>query len=163
MRAYSIANQHRRKSILLERLRAAAARARVKLIEDPALLDQVTELVELPNPVVGSFDESYLDLPPEVLVQEMKRHQRYFALADGSGKLMPKFIAVSNTTVRDEQVSVRGCERVIPARLADARFFFDQDRKAPLAERVEKLSRVLWQERLGTYAEKVNRIERLAA
>jgi len=162
LRAHVIADPDRRKAILLERLRAAAARARGNLIEDPALLDQVTELVELPNPVVGSFDESYLDLPPEVLVQEMKRHQRYFALADGSGKLMPKFIAVSNTTVRDEQVSIRGYERVLRARLADARFFFDEDRKAPLSERVEKLSRVVWQEKLGTYAEKVTRIERLA-
>ncbi len=136
LRAHVIADPDRRKAILLERLRAAAARARGNLIEDPALLDQVTELVELPNPVVGSFDESYLDLPPEVLVQEMKRHQRYFALADGSGKLMPKFIAVSNTTVRDEQVSIRGYERVLRARLADARFFFDEDRKAPLANAV---------------------------
>jgi len=162
LRAQVIADPHRRKRLLQEKLHAAAVRAGGNLIEDSELLNEVTELVELPNPMVGSFDERHLDLPPEVLVQEMKRHQRYFAIADGSGKLMPKFIAVSNTPVRDEQVAIRGYERVLRARLADARFFFDEDRKQPLSDRVEKLSRVIWQQKLGTYAEKVARVGQIA-
>jgi len=162
LRAQVIADPHRRKRLLHEKLRAAAVLAGGNLIEDSELLNEVTELVELPNPMVGSFDERHLDLPPEVLVQEMKRHQRYFAIADGSGKLMPKFVAVSNTPVRDEQVAIRGYERVLRARLADARFFFDEDRKQPLSDRVEKLSRVIWQQKLGTYAEKVARVGQIA-
>ena len=96
-------------------------------------MDQVTNLVELPNPVVGTFEERHLDLPPEVLVQEMKSHQRYFSVLDGNGKLLPRFIAVSNTPVRDVKLSLRGYQRVLRARLADGRFFFDEDRKTPLA------------------------------
>ncbi|WP_410967529.1 glycine--tRNA ligase subunit beta, partial [Salmonella sp. SAL4456] len=83
-----------------------------------------------------------LELPPEVLVQEMKSHQRYFSVVDGQGKLLPRFIAVSNTPVRDVNLSLRGYQRVLRARLADGRFFFDEDRKTPLEARTEKLSRV---------------------
>jgi glycyl-tRNA synthetase beta chain len=97
-----------------------------------------------------------------VLVQEMKSHQRYFSLTDGAGKLLPRFIAVSNTPVRDEALSLRGYQRVLRARLSDARFFFDEDRKVPLEGRLEKLGRVVWQGKLGSYAEKVARIEALA-
>jgi glycyl-tRNA synthetase beta chain len=111
---------------------------------------------------VGTFDERHLDLPAEVLVQEMKSHQRYFSLSDEKGKLLPKFIAVSNTPVRDEKLSLRGYERVLRSRLADGRFFFDEDRKTPLVERVPKLARVVWQGQLGSYAEKVDRFRALA-
>ena len=89
-------------------------------------------------PVVGTFDPKHLDLPPEVLVQEMKSHQRYFSLLDGAGKLLPKFIAVSNTPVNDEKLSVLGYERVLRARLSDGRFFFDEDRRTKLVDRVAK-------------------------
>jgi glycyl-tRNA synthetase beta chain len=151
-----------RKALVKERVLAAAAKAGGTLLEDEALLDQVTNLVELPNPVVGTFDERHLDLPPEVLVQEMKSHQRYFSLTDKAGKLLPKFIAVSNTPVKDEALSVRGYERVLRSRLSDGRFFFDEDRKLKLEARTEKLGRVVWQRELGTYAEKVERIRALA-
>jgi glycyl-tRNA synthetase beta chain len=151
----------KRRAQLVEKLQAAAKAAGGRILEDESLVDQVTNLVELPSPVVGTFEERHLDLPPEVLVQEMKGHQRYFSLTDASGKLLPKFIAVSNTPVRDEKLSLRGYERVLRARLSDGRFFFDEDRKTPLEARVEKLARVVWQGQLGSYMEKVERFRTL--
>ncbi|MBF5041164.1 glycine--tRNA ligase subunit beta [Aggregicoccus sp. 17bor-14] len=162
-RAHVVADVSKRRALVVERVSAAAKKAGGALLEDEALVDQVTNLVELPNPVVGSFEERHLDLPAEVLVQEMKSHQRYFSLVDAKGKLMPRFIAVSNTPVRDEQLSLRGYQRVLRSRLADGRFFFDEDRKTPLEARVEKLARVVWQGKLGSYAEKVARFRSLAA
>ncbi|MCP3161785.1 glycine--tRNA ligase subunit beta [Myxococcus qinghaiensis] len=160
-KANVVADIAKRRAQLVEKLAAAAKAAGGKLLEDEGLVDQVTNLVELPSPVVGTFEERHLDLPPEVLVQEMKSHQRYFSLVDGAGKLLPKFIAVSNTPVRDEQLSLRGYQRVLRARLADGRFFYDEDRKTPLMDRVEKLGRVVWQGQLGTYLEKVERFRTL--
>ncbi len=162
-KANVIADLSKRRALLTERLEKAAKVAGGTLIADEALVDQVVNLVELPNPVVGTFDERHLDLPPEVLIQEMKSHQRYFSLKDASGKLLPKFIAVSNTPVKDEQLSVKGYERVLRARLSDGRFFFDEDRKTKLVDRVEKLHRVTWQQKLkSSYAEKVDRFRALA-
>jgi len=161
-KAHVIVDFARRRAVLEEALRVAAQSAGAQLISDPDLLDQVTNLVEEPHPVIGSFDERYLDLPREVLVQEMKSHQRYFSLTDSSGKLVAKFIAVSNTPVRNARESLVGYERVLRSRLADGRFFFDEDRKLPLGDRVEKLRRVVWQGKLGSYAEKVERIRDLA-
>ncbi|MFY1824576.1 glycine--tRNA ligase subunit beta [Myxococcus fulvus] len=161
-KANVVADIAKRRAQLVEKVTAAAKAAGGALLEDEGLVDQVTNLVELPSPVVGTFEERHLDLPAEVLVQEMKSHQRYFSLVDGAGKLLPKFIAVSNTPVRDEQLSLRGYQRVLRARLADGRFFFDEDRKTPLADRVEKLGRVVWQGQLGTYLEKVERFRSLA-
>ncbi|ATB40820.1 glycine--tRNA ligase subunit beta [Cystobacter fuscus] len=152
----------KRRASVLEKVRAAAQQSGGKLLEDESLVDQVTNLVELPNPVVGSFEERHLDLPPEVLVQEMKSHQRYFSVVDANGKLLPRFIAVSNTPVRDVNLSLRGYQRVLRSRLADGRFFFDEDRKTPLEARTEKLARVVWQGQLGSYAEKVARMRSLA-
>ncbi|HVP59375.1 MAG TPA: glycine--tRNA ligase subunit beta [Myxococcaceae bacterium] len=141
----------------------AARRAGGRIREDQALLDQVTELVEWPTALLGSFEERHLELPPEVLVQEMTSHQRYFPVLAADGRLLPRFVAISNTPVRDPALSVRGYERVLRSRLSDGRFFFDQDRKVPLAARVPALERVVWQGKLGTYAEKVGRIRLLAA
>jgi glycyl-tRNA synthetase beta chain len=161
-KAHVIPDFARRKALLDEGLRAAAQRVGAQVISDPDLLEQVTNLVEEPHAVLGSFDARHLDLPREVLIQEMKSHQRYFSLADSSGKLVASFIAVSNTPVRDERASLIGYERVLRARLADGRFFFDEDRKTPLGDRVDKLRRVVWQGKLGSYAEKVERIRALA-
>lgn len=160
--AHVIASIPKRRALLLERIQAAAESVGARLLADDALADQVTNLVELPNPVIGQFDARHLDLPPEVLIQEMKSHQRYFSLVDASGKLLPRFVAVSNTPVRDTSVSLRGYERVLRARLSDARFFFDQDRKSPLTDHLPMLERVVWQGKLGSYAEKVERIRKLA-
>jgi glycyl-tRNA synthetase beta chain len=161
-KAHVIADVAKRRALVVKKLGEAAAKAGGKVLEDDSLVDQVTNLVELPNPVVGTFEEKHLDLPPEVLIQEMKGHQRYFSLVDAKGKLLPKFIAVSNTPVRDENLSLRGYQRVLRARLSDGRFFFDEDRKVPLASRVEKLARVVWMGQLGSYADKVERIRALA-
>jgi glycyl-tRNA synthetase beta chain len=160
--AHVIADVARRRQVLRDRLSTAAQKSGAALLDDPALLDEVTNLVEEPHPVVGSFDPRYLDLPAEVLVEEMKTHQRYLSLVDASGKLWPSFIAVSNTPVRNQRASLLGYQRVLGARLADARFFFDEDRKLPLSGRLDKLKRVVWQGSLGSYADKVDRIRSLA-
>jgi len=162
-RAHVVADVAERRARLHRGVREAATRAGGFLLEDDGLLDEVTQLVELPCPVLGSFEERHLDLPPEVLVQEMRTHQRYFSVVDARGKLLPRFVAVSNTPVRDEALSRRGYERVLGARLTDGRFFFDQDRKTPLAARVPELARVVWQGQLGSYGDKVERIRALAA
>jgi glycyl-tRNA synthetase beta chain len=161
--AHVVADVAERRARLHKGVREAATRAGGFLLEDDGLLDEVTQLVELPCPVLGSFEERHLDLPPEVLVQEMRTHQRYFSVVDAKGKLLPRFVAVSNTPVRDEALSRRGYERVLGARLTDGRFFFDQDRKTPIAARVPELARVVWQGQLGSYGEKVERIRVLAA
>lgn len=160
-KAHVVADIARRKALMLERIAAAAKQAGGAVIDDEALVDQVVNLVELPNPVVGTFEERHLDLPPEVLIQEMKSHQRYFSLTDGQGKLLPRFIAVSNTPVKDEKLSIKGYERVLKARLTDGRFFFDEDRRSPLVDRLPKLQRRSWIEKLGSMAEKTDRIRAL--
>lgn len=163
-KAHVVADLDKRRALLVERIAEAAKKAGGVVLEDDALVDQVLNLVELPNPVVGSFEARHLDLPAEVLVQEMKSHQRYFTLLEGKGgKLLPKFIAVSNTPVKDVALSVVGYERVLRARLTDGRFFFDEDRRSPLADRLPKLARRSWIDRLGSMAEKTDRIRANAA
>ncbi len=162
-RAHVVADVSQRRARLHREVQEAAAATGGILLEDEALLDEVTQLVELPCPVVGSFEERHLDLPAEVLVQEMRTHQRYFSVVDAKGRLLPRFVAVSNTPVRDVALSRRGYERVLGARLTDGRFFFDQDRTTPLAARVPELGRVVWQGQLGSYGEKVERMRTLAA
>lgn len=162
-KAHVVADIEKRKGLMLERIAAAAKKTGGQVLQDDALVEQVVNLVEQPSPVVGSFEERHLDLPPEVLIQEMKSHQRYFTITDASGKLLPKFIAVSNTPVRDEALSVRGYERVLRARLTDGRFFFDEDRKTPLMDRLPRLARRSWIDRLGSMAEKTDRIRALAS
>lgn len=160
--AHVVADLDKRRALLKARVEKAASDAGGRLLVDDALMDQVVNLVELPNPVVGTFEPMHLELPPEVLVQEMKSHQRYFSLLGPDGRLLSKFIAVSNTPVKDPALSLRGYQRVLRSRLADGRFFFDEDRKTPLADRVEKLGRVVWQGKLGSYSEKVERFKSLA-
>ncbi|MGH8910219.1 MAG: glycine--tRNA ligase subunit beta [Egibacteraceae bacterium] len=161
--AWVVAGIDERRRLVESESMAAAASVGGRLVAGPGLLDEVTQLVELPNPVLGRFEERHLDLPREVLVSEMQRHQRYFPVEDDNGTLMPYFVAVSNTPVRDEALSVRGYERVLRARLSDGRFFYDEDRKIPLADRVGVLKRVVFQQQLGSYADKIVRIRALAA
>ncbi|MCL2011476.1 MAG: glycine--tRNA ligase subunit beta [Cystobacterineae bacterium] len=162
LEAKVIARFETRKEKMLQALRGAAEAAGGKLLEDEALADEVTNLVEWPSPLLGGFKDSYLDLPPEVLLSEMKQHQRYFALVDAQGRLLPKFLAVSNTPVKDVSLSAKGYARVLNARLADARFFFDEDRRKPLSSRLPMLERVLWVQSLGSYAEKAERLRQLS-
>jgi len=129
---------------------------------DPELLETVTGLVEEPFGIAGYFDKEFLQLPPEVLVSEMRGHQKYFAVQDGKGELLPAFVAISNTKVRDPAVSRRGYERVLRARLSDGKFFFDEDRKVPLRSRLEKLGRRTFLQGLGTELERVQRLRELS-
>jgi len=129
---------------------------------DSELRGTVTNLVEFPHAVCGGFDAEFLNLPDPVLITTMKKHQRYFAVRDEAGALMPNFVAVNNTIARDESTVRRGHERVLRARLADADFFFREDRKRPLMERLEDLKGVIYQAELGTSFAKVARFTRLS-
>lgn len=160
--AHVIADPQVRRELIREEIARAAAQGGGRVLDDPALLETVTFLVEHPTAVLGSFDPEFLDLPPEVLVSEAKGHQKYFSVTDATGRLQPLFVAVSNTPVEDKAVSRRGYERVLRARLSDARFFFTEDRKRPLASRVDDLKRVVFQQRLGTSHEKTERFGALA-
>ncbi len=131
-------------------------------MEDPELLSIVTNMVEFPSAICGSFDKVFLDLPDIVLITAMKEHQRYFSICDQEGRLMPNFVAVNNTVARDESIVRKGHERVLRARLADADFFFKEDRKRPLEDRLEDLKTVIYQAELGTSFAKVQRFTRLA-
>lgn len=130
--------------------------------KDPDLLATVANLVESPSALCGNFEKAFLVLPDQVLITAMKKHQRYFPLYDREGRLMPNFVAVNNTIARDETVVRRGHERVLRARLADADFFFKEDRKRPLLGRLEDLKGVIYQADLGTSFAKVMRFSRLA-
>jgi glycyl-tRNA synthetase beta chain len=134
----------------------------VKPVEDDALLDEVTALVERPNVLLGRFDESFLEVPQECLILTMKANQKYFPLLDTAGRLTNQFLIVSNISPADPSAVIGGNERVIRPRLADAKFFFDQDRKKPLASRVEKLGRVVYHNKLGTQLERMQRVQKLA-
>ncbi|MCL5124520.1 MAG: glycine--tRNA ligase subunit beta [Deltaproteobacteria bacterium] len=131
--------------------------------EDETLLEEVTFLVESPYPIVGSFPKDFLELPASILITCMKKHQRYFCLQDSQGRITNRFIAINNTPVRDEDVSRRGHQRVLKARLEDARFYFREDRKQPLSSRLDALKGVIFHSKLGTAFEKVQRFSAIAA
>jgi glycyl-tRNA synthetase beta chain len=131
-------------------------------MKDPELLSTVTNMVELPSAICGGFDKVFLDLPDPVLTTAMKEHQRYFPIRDKEGRLMPNFVAVNNTVAKDESIVRKGHERVLRARLADAAFFFREDRKRDLEDRLEDLKGVIYQAKLGTSFAKVERFTKLA-
>ncbi len=120
------------------------------MLDDPGLVDEVANLVEYPVAVMGSFNKDYLRVPKEVLITAMREHQRYFSVSDPDGNLLPYFITISNTRAEDMEIIRAGNERVLAARLSDAAYFFDHDVKQPLADRVEGLKKVTYQEKLGT-------------
>ncbi len=148
------------------RIDASAAQAASSVggavLADEELLGIVTHLVEYPAVAVGRFSEGFLELPPEVLITAMREHQKYFAVVNTAGRLLPFFIAVNNTPATDMAVVIRGHERVLRARLEDAKFFYRSDRDTPLERQVEKLKSVLFQAQLGSIHDKVSRVERLA-
>jgi glycyl-tRNA synthetase beta chain len=159
-----IASSAEREQIIRKALDAAArtipgARWR----EDKSLLDTVVNLTEFPSAVLGSFDPEFLALADEVLVTVMRDHQKYFALEDGNGKLLPHFLAVLNTSGDPDGLIRHGNERVLRARFNDARFFWDTDQKIPLRDRVEMLKSVTFQKDLGSYFEKTLRVQRLGS
>lgn len=151
-----------RKSIIKQKAEALAAGAGVVLRQDEGLLDEVAGLVEWPVPLLGSIDAAFMDVPPEVLITSMRAHQKYFACLNKDGSLASKFVVVANTETEDAgKTVVAGNERVLRARLSDAKFFWDLDRKTKLADRVPALKNIVFHAKLGTVAEKVARIEAL--
>lgn len=130
-----------------------------RIMDDGVLLDEVANLVECPVPLLGKFDEEFLEVPKEILIDSMAKHQKYFAVLDEAGELMPRFVVISNTVVADAEVVAAGNARVLRARLSDARFFYDEDRKRSLEEFAAKLSKVTFEERLGSVAEKIDRMK----
>ncbi|HEY5863597.1 MAG TPA: glycine--tRNA ligase subunit beta [Casimicrobiaceae bacterium] len=150
----------RRRAEIVRQLERHAEGAQV--IMPHALLDEVASLVEWPVVYAGTFDRAFLDVPHECLILTMQQNQKYFALADGEGRLTHRFLVVSNLETRDPSAIVQGNERVLRARLADARFFYDQDRKTPLAARIAKLASVVYHNKLGTQAARVERLRFLA-
>ena len=151
-----------RERIIVEEAGKAASAVSGQVLKNEELLREVTFLVEYPSVVCGSFDKEYLDLPKEVLITSMMKHQKYFPVTDDAGTLLPYFITINNTVARDPAVVRRGNEKVIRARLADAKFFFEEDQKIPLDDRVEGLKDVVFHSRLGTSYEKVTRFRELA-
>jgi glycyl-tRNA synthetase beta chain len=148
---------------LLRQLQLAAAKEGLTPIEDAALLDEVTALVERPNVLLCQFEPEFLAVPQECLILTMKANQKYFPLLDAEGRLTNKFLVVSNIRPDDASRVIGGNERVVRPRLADAKFFFDQDRKKTLASRVDGLAKVVYHARLGTMGERVERVRRIAA
>ena len=159
-----IASFAERKADIAKQLAAAAAKVGhgARAIEDDALLDEVTALVERPNVLVCSFEKEFLDVPQECLILTMKANQKYFPLLDASAKLTNQFLVVSNISPSDASAVVGGNERVVRPRLADAKFFFDQDRKKTLASRVDGLAKVVYHNKLGSQAERMERVRAIA-
>jgi glycyl-tRNA synthetase beta chain len=151
-----------RRAEIVRQLQAAAAAQGLRPIDDEALLDEVAALVERPNVLTCQFDPEFLAVPQECLILTMKANQKYFPLLDAHGRLTHKFLVVSNIRPDDPSAIVQGNERVVRPRLADAKFFFDQDRKKKLADRVFDLDRVVYHNKLGTQGERVGRVRTIA-
>ena len=159
--AHVIVDPEERARLMRERLLEAAAKTNGALIEDDFLVGENLSLVEEPHVVVGSFAEDYLALPERVILEVAKGHQRYFGVRSADGKLLPRYLSVVNTAENVANIQ-SGNDRVMRARLADAKFFYGEDMKIPLAERRAKLDGIVFQKRLGTMLAKAERIERLA-
>ncbi|MGA7826771.1 MAG: glycine--tRNA ligase subunit beta [Geobacteraceae bacterium] len=161
-RHFVIPEPEKRKEIIRREVAQAARAMGGQVLPDEELLDQVAFLVEYPSVVCGTFEKDFLQVPKEVLITSMREHQRYFSLVDDQGQLLPHFITVNNTLAEDPAVVTRGNERVLRARLSDARFFFEEDKKTPLEERVASLKEVVYQAKLGTSYEKMERFRTIA-
>lgn len=161
-RAYVVLDPEIRRERIRGQIERLAREQGGRVHEDVQLLEEVLYLVEYPTAVCGRFDPAFLDLPPEVVITAMKEHQKYFALEKEPGRLLPFFIAVGNSGPDAADEVRRGNERVLEARLEDARFYWEEDLKTRLDEKVEMLSKVVWQEKLGTLLEKTERLVALA-
>lgn len=160
---YIIFNQSERKEAILKVANKLAKKAGGSLYEDADLLEAVTYLVEYPCPILCEFEKEYLKLPKEIIISVMKKHQRYFPIVSQDGGLLSRFVAVSNNKVAKPNVVKSGYEKVIRARFSDARFFYEEDRKRHIQDYAEKLKSVVFQDKLGTYEEKVERVVKLAS
>ncbi len=157
-----IADIETRKAKLVNAIEACAKEKNAHILKDDDLVDIVTNLVESPYPVVGSYDKDFLQVPDEVLITAMREHQKYFALVDEDGNLKPMFIAVNNTNAKDLTLVAKGHEKVLRARLSDAKFFYEVDLQSSLDEFTEKLKAVTFQEKLGSVYDKMLRFKALA-
>jgi glycyl-tRNA synthetase beta chain len=158
-----IPDQQRRRHMIEEQIATLCRRTGFTLNVDGDLLDQAVYTTECPNAIIGSFKPAYLEVPQEILITSMKEHQGFFSLRHKeTGKLVPHFIAVTNNRAKDMGLIREGNERVLAARLADAKFFFDEDRKVKLEKRVTKLAGVTFHQKLGTMGEKQQRVRKLA-
>ncbi|SPD75146.1 Glycine--tRNA ligase beta subunit [uncultured Desulfobacterium sp.] len=160
--SFVLVDQKEREEVAQKAAGLAASAVGGVPVEDVELTATVANLVEYPSAVCGDFDKEFLNLPDPVLITVMKKHQRYFAVYDSDLRLMPNFVAINNTVARDESVVKKGHERVLRARLSDAAFFFREDLKRPLAERIEDLKGVIYQADLGTSFAKIQRSGGLA-
>ncbi|MBL0715246.1 MAG: glycine--tRNA ligase subunit beta [Desulfosarcina sp.] len=157
-----IVDINERRRMVVEEVARAAAEAGGQVLEDPELVDIVTNLVEYPIATTGRFEIEFLEVPKEILITAMREHQKYFAVVDPQGKLMSAFIAVNNTRTRDLGLVATGHERVLRARLSDAQFFYRADMQMSADERVEKLAGVLFQAELGSMRAKIERVGHMA-
>ncbi|MGE8048546.1 glycine--tRNA ligase subunit beta [Pseudomonas monteilii] len=162
-KAYVLADFAERRELISKRTAELAMQQEGTAIVPPALLDEVTALVEWPVPLVCSFEERFLEVPQEALITTMQDNQKYFCLLDSEGKLLPRFITVANIESRDPKQIVQGNEKVVRPRLTDAEFFFKQDKKQPLETFNERLKNVVFQAQLGTVYDKAERVSKLAA
>ena len=160
-KAHVLVDPKERARVMRERLLAAAESAGGTLIEDEFLIGENLSLVEEPHVIVGGYGDEFLELPERVILEVAKGHQRYFGVRGPDGRLLPKYLSVVNTAVHPENIR-RGNDSVMRARLSDARFFYTEDLKVPLAERRQKLAGIVFQKKLGTVLGKAERIERLA-
>lgn len=158
-----LASFEARRAEIVRQLNAAAAKESLQPIEDDPLLDEVTALVERPNVLLGQFEEAFLEVPQECLILTMKSNQKYFPLLDANGKLTNKFLIVSNISPEDPSKVIGGNERVVRPRLADAKFFFDQDRKKSLESRLDGLNKVVYHNKLGSQGERNARVVTIAS
>ena len=161
-RGYVVADFAGRREMIREKVTAAATEIKGRALIGPELLDEVTALVEWPVPITGRFEERFLALPREVLISTLQEHQRYFPVEDEKGRLLPSFITVSNIESKDPSKVREGNERVVRPRLADAAFFWDQDRKRPLASLRDALNAVTFHVKLGSLGDKTRRVRTLA-
>ena len=156
-------DREERKKVILDGARKLAASEGFTLLEDNGLLEEVCGLVEWPVPVMGKVDDQFMDIPREVLETSMREHQKYFVVEDSNGKLAARFITISNMVTLDANAQIiAGNERVLRARLHDAKFFWDQDRKVTLEARLPKLDNIVFHAKLGSLAERVLRLRGLA-
>jgi glycyl-tRNA synthetase beta chain len=162
-KAFVVVDPAERRALVEKEIARAAKAAGGRVLENPGLVDEVTNLVETPTAIAGEFEKSNLELPREVVISEMRSHQRYFAVVDGGGKLRNRFVAVAGTPVKDPKLARHGFERVLRARLSDARFFFEEDKKKLLRDRIEALGRRTYQAKLGSELDRANRIGAVAA
>ncbi|MDA8100825.1 MAG: glycine--tRNA ligase subunit beta [Nitrospiraceae bacterium] len=159
---YIVIDPEVRRSRIVKQVAELALSVNGKVLEDSGLVDEVINLVEYPVPVLGSFNKEFLRVPKEVLITAMREHQRYFSVVDNRGELLPYFITISNTKAEDMEVVRAGNERVLAARMSDAAYFYDHDITVKLADRVEGLKKVTFQEKLGSVHDKVERVRKLA-